>query len=332
MAIDYTTKDGFLTGESGYPYGKANNASGPQQKDGSVHDADTRNDIVGFFAAMLVDAGIVPSGNPEKSDASQYLEALNLLFGRGLGIYTSYLFDDSGTLKLTEGRIGLDNGTGKFNFNIPSVVTIDISSVTSGHWFAIELSESSGLPVFTALELTETTPEFVPPTFKNSWDDSKTAFHINPTKRTIGIGFKDSGALLSGIINCYDNMFGYYGKIFIDLPKNDFYKIDKKINYFSKQFKIYIGSWAMTATVSVAFTLNIPIDKINDIACYIIADNLTQIRRIEYANSPSGTSGVCYFSATNTLTVSRYDGSIFDSVGHDNPLINRGYIYIDVEE
>lgn len=66
--------------DSHYPYGKARNKSGSSSNDGSPLEKDMLNDVWGFQQALLVSAGIAPSGTPEASDASQYLSALQAIF------------------------------------------------------------------------------------------------------------------------------------------------------------------------------------------------------------------------------------------------------------
>jgi len=62
-----------------YPEGKAKNISALGNTDGSPFEQDMLNDIWGFQQAILKAAGnVVPDGNPENANASQYLAALRL--------------------------------------------------------------------------------------------------------------------------------------------------------------------------------------------------------------------------------------------------------------
>lgn len=63
-----------------YPYGGARNQSVPGDNTGTPLEADLINDIFGFQQALLEEAGIMPSGTPDKVGASQYLSALKQLF------------------------------------------------------------------------------------------------------------------------------------------------------------------------------------------------------------------------------------------------------------
>lgn len=70
------------TDPTGYPHGKARNASTPNDGTGTPLEKDLINDLLGFQQALVVTAGITPSGNPDKADASDLLDALEALFYR----------------------------------------------------------------------------------------------------------------------------------------------------------------------------------------------------------------------------------------------------------
>lgn len=59
-----------------YPYGQARNITLPGDGTGTPWEAALVNDIFGFQQALLSQAEIVPSGNPETAVDSQYLKAL----------------------------------------------------------------------------------------------------------------------------------------------------------------------------------------------------------------------------------------------------------------
>jgi uncharacterized protein (DUF2345 family) len=67
------------SGDPGYPYGRARNAGSYNDGTGTPNEQDRINDIFGFQQALLVAAGITPSGTPDKVGASQYLTALSTI-------------------------------------------------------------------------------------------------------------------------------------------------------------------------------------------------------------------------------------------------------------
>lgn len=66
---------------TGYPYGAAQNEATYNDGTGTPLEKTWLNDLFGFQQAMLVAAGIVPSGTPDKVGASQYLDALQAFIG-----------------------------------------------------------------------------------------------------------------------------------------------------------------------------------------------------------------------------------------------------------
>jgi hypothetical protein len=89
------------TGVAVYPYGRARNVNTPGAGDGTPFEKDLLNDIFGFQQALLVAAGLTPSGTPDHRDASQYLDAIKALTKRtaiclsvsGININEGSVFD-----------------------------------------------------------------------------------------------------------------------------------------------------------------------------------------------------------------------------------------------
>src|SRR5690606_20817800 len=77
------------TDPTGYPHGKARNANSPNDGNGFPLESQWLNDQFGFQQAVVEAAGITPSGNPDKADASDLLDALEGLHGAKVDIVTS---------------------------------------------------------------------------------------------------------------------------------------------------------------------------------------------------------------------------------------------------
>lgn len=84
----------------GYPHGKARDVSAPNDGTGTPLAASLVNDDQGFKQALLEAAGITPNGTPDEVGASQYLEALKMLF-------------------LASGDLRLEVSETQMNFEIP---------------------------------------------------------------------------------------------------------------------------------------------------------------------------------------------------------------------
>lgn len=65
--------------DPGYPYGKARNVDSPGDGSGTPWEERLVNDIFGFQQALLDEAAIAPSGNPDEVGGSQYLDAVNAI-------------------------------------------------------------------------------------------------------------------------------------------------------------------------------------------------------------------------------------------------------------
>lgn len=77
-AVKYPAPATIITPD--YPYGKANNESIPLALDGIPFDEGAINDELGFQQALLILAGVIPSGFSETINASQYLDSLAAIF------------------------------------------------------------------------------------------------------------------------------------------------------------------------------------------------------------------------------------------------------------
>lgn len=83
MAIDPSAEypGQIITGLPGYPLGKAVNVAVSGDGTGTPLEAKWVSDLFGWEQALLAAAGITPSGDPDEVGASDYLDALEALFG-----------------------------------------------------------------------------------------------------------------------------------------------------------------------------------------------------------------------------------------------------------
>jgi len=123
-----------------YPYGEARNITLPGDGTGTPFLASLVNDQFGFQQAVLQAAGIVPSNNPEKATASQYLTAMQALFGNvvadlaALRAIDSTRHENGDIVHVTDGR-----RAGFFKLNKADAVTadddgIDIVGIDLARW------------------------------------------------------------------------------------------------------------------------------------------------------------------------------------------------------
>lgn len=123
-----------------------------------------------------------------------------------LGAITSKLYNDSGTLKLSSGRIGIDNGSNKGSCVIDTITTISLASVSSGNWAKIEVSVSGTSVTIAAADIAAATDEaIIPSEFTGAYNGLKGGYYITSTKRCIGLAWKSGTGSLAGIINTIGN-------------------------------------------------------------------------------------------------------------------------------
>lgn len=78
MAINVKTKypDNADAPSLAYPTGSFRNDSAPESEDGTPLEKDWANDFLGARDAVILEGGVTPSGIPDTSESSDFLDAL----------------------------------------------------------------------------------------------------------------------------------------------------------------------------------------------------------------------------------------------------------------
>jgi hypothetical protein len=148
----------------------------------------------------------------QAADTSWTSEGQITAFEMMTGMFTCRLYNDSGTLKIGTGYIGIDDDTTQRIFKVDTVTTISVSGVSSSNWAAIEVAENSGAPVFTATNISGATDEStLPSDFTTGYDTLKNGYYINSTKRTLGIVWLNAGDTIEGLVVAKPDREGYTG-------------------------------------------------------------------------------------------------------------------------
>ena len=205
-----------------------------------------------------------------------------------IGQYSAELIDDSGDLKITEGRIGVNDNTNQGVCLIDAETAIDITGVSAGNWAQIEVEVVGITLVFTALDISGATNEkTIPVGFTSSYNGIKGGFYIDPTKRTIGVMWKSAGGVLKGIVNCSSNVNGYYGSLELASGENWIYKKDRGVssqNYeqIEKYSTFASGTGTSYTTLSTWEALVLNIDELTDIPNISRTSNKIELPPGEY--------------------------------------------------
>lgn len=138
MAINPETQyPGKITASSlDYPYGEARNITAPGDGTGTPWEAALVNDIFGFQQRLLSDAGITPTGNPEKVSASQYMDSMETVFPRVFDTYDTELAaytplaDEQIVYCKGKSSVG-DGGAGYYQYDLASTTWVLLSIATN---------------------------------------------------------------------------------------------------------------------------------------------------------------------------------------------------------
>ncbi|MDR2786554.1 MAG: hypothetical protein LBB83_11645 [Treponema sp.] len=86
IKIDAKYTDYFDNTDPLYPYGKAVDTSNGDAEDGTPYKADWMNDVDGFHQAAIVEGQVQISGVPDRTGASDILNALKKIMSACIGI------------------------------------------------------------------------------------------------------------------------------------------------------------------------------------------------------------------------------------------------------
>lgn len=129
-----------------------------------------------------------------------------------IGNYQAELFDDSGVLKISAGRIGVYTGSAYGTIYNSASETIDISLITSGIYALITAVISGTSVLYQAEDIAGATdPDVIPTALTDSYNYDRAGYYSG-NNRIIGIVWKTLGGALGGIINVNNGVSGYVGK------------------------------------------------------------------------------------------------------------------------
>lgn len=118
------------TADAGYPEGKARNATTLNDGTGFPIERDWINDLLGAKQALISEAGLAPSGEPDKVGASQELDALQELFAGRTATAISLADLEAADVSL-DGRLDFIEGSrGAFVYSSTDIAS-DLSNISA---------------------------------------------------------------------------------------------------------------------------------------------------------------------------------------------------------
>lgn len=144
-------------------------------------------------------------------DLNQWGTILNTLREQNIGLISSKLYNSGGSLYVSAGKIGIDDGTYKAAIDITVAETVSISGVSNGNWALVEVYISGTTVTIAATDISGATDENeIPSNFTGSYNPIKGGYYSTSSRRTLGIVWKTSGGDLGKVISClsFENFAG----------------------------------------------------------------------------------------------------------------------------
>lgn len=120
----------------------------------------------------------------------------------GRGGLSMELYDNGGSLYLSAGYAGIDDGVTKGTIERTAAGALSIAGVSAGGWGKVEASVSGTSVTFAVSDET-------PANVIAAYDYMKAGYYLTPDKRVIGYFFKTAGGALGHIVNCESGKSGF---------------------------------------------------------------------------------------------------------------------------
>jgi hypothetical protein len=234
-----------------------------------------------------------------------------LLQAGGIGALTAELYNDGGTLKLSMGKIGINNGvaTGIGVAIIDTITTISTAGMTAGLWHSVEMSVSGTAVTLTITPIVGANDESViDAATKAAYDYEKTGYYLTASKRLIGVVFLRAALALGRIVNCESGKLGFKG-IEIEDYISSAGVLSKK---YIATIQFQVAAWNMDTTNGVTYNNPFSITNYKDSKCFVISAG-GDIQHLEYCDSAGNMQGSSYRTSLSSTSVDRLTGGNFDS-------------------
>lgn len=252
-----------------------------------------------------------------------------------IGELSAELYNDAGTLKVTKGRAGINDGVTEGIAILDTIETPSLAAVSNGIWAKVEMTVAGTAVTIAAADIAGATDEStIPASVKAAYDYDKRGYYLTASKRLLGIVYKRTGGTVGRIVNCENGQFGFRGIEYID------YAISKTGIWTKKYIATLIfeiGDWNMDSTTNLEIALNEYIvgltkQQIRDVKIEIRDDSGTYFDWSQKGDA--STNSLFHQILTVLLTdlrLTRTIGGYFDNANYNETSYNRGYITIKWE-
>jgi len=140
--------------------------------------------------------------NPDGGNIGVWASPEHEILRLGLGACTPLLYLDGADLKLSQGRIGLDDGSQEGAVEIDTVTTLSVAALTVSLWARVEVSRTYTTPAITLTSIVGASdPAALPAGFTGAYDGAKQGYYVTATKRVIGLVWINAAGAVEGIVN-----------------------------------------------------------------------------------------------------------------------------------
>jgi len=246
-----------------------------------------------------------------------------------LGELSAELYNDGGVLKLSKGRIGINDGVVEAISVIDTITTLSLVGLTAGRWAAVEMAVAGTVVTISITSIAAGTDEgTMPAAVKAAYDYEKRAYHLTAGKRLIGIAFIKLAGTLGLVINCENGKLGFKNIVTTQyISSAGVLTLSYVASYVQE-----IGAWNMDTAPSLDLSYNYRVTNplSIDVVIYQDAPGTQHFSLYNFTNAadPTLIAGGLFGFSSITLSLARRTGSVFDGAAFSSVLVNRGFVYV----
>lgn len=220
------------------------------------------------FQRQAIDGGDVGVWAPIEN-AQNYL---------GLALNTAKLYLDGAALKLSPGRIGLDDGSQAGVVYVDAATAISLAGLTASRWARVELSRTGTTPALAITSLAGADPAVLPAAELAAYVGAKGGYYLTSSKRLLGLAWVNAAGACEGVVNfgqgeaydgyatsddADDNIYRFEGGKYAETKKTN---LQRPLVSVSTTFTVDSNPWdkvVLVTTAASSFAGTIPAASAN---------------------------------------------------------------------